>query len=142
MGRTASAGSMIFWGALGAGLGLAAGFALGEWVGEVNRPRLRRVARRLAEPPAPRLTASAGARAATVVLGNEPSLRDFRLEACAVSPGVVELRGWVASRPARSLAARVVSRVPGIDSVINSILVRGEDDLRPATSDDAADQSA
>lgn len=142
MGRKASAGSMLIWGALGAGLGLAAGFALGEWVGDVNRPRLRRAARRLAEPAAPRLTAAAGARAANVVLGSEPSLRDYQLEACAVSPGVVELRGWVPSRAARTLAGRLVRGVPGIDSVTNSILVRGEDDFRPATADDAADQSA
>jgi hypothetical protein len=43
----------------------------------------------------------------------------------------VELRGWVPSRPVRAAAARIAGTVPGVDRVINSILVRGEDD-RPA----------
>jgi hypothetical protein len=131
----------LFWGALGAGVGLLAGFALGEWVGDVNRPRLRRAAQRLQAPAPTRLTAAAGARAAAAALAAEPALADYRLDALAIGAGAVELRGWVASRAARALAARRVRAVPGIESVTNSILVRGEDDLRTADTE-ASDQSA
>ena len=140
MRRDESDGS-LWWGALGAGVGLVTGFALGEWVGDVNRPRLRRAARRLQTPSPTRLTAAAGARAAGAAIAAEPALAEYRLEALAIGAGAVELRGWVTSRAARALAARRVRAVPGIESVINSILVRGEDDLRTADTE-ASDQSA
>ncbi|HJP57023.1 MAG TPA: BON domain-containing protein, partial [Gemmatimonadales bacterium] len=50
-------------------------------------------------------------------------------EVVALSRSAVELRGWVASRATRALAARVAGSVAGVDTVINNILVRGEDDL-------------
>ncbi|HUF35142.1 MAG TPA: BON domain-containing protein, partial [Gemmatimonadales bacterium] len=59
-----------------------------------------------------------------------------------VARGVVELRGWVPGRAARTLAGRTALAVPGIESVINSILVRGEDDQSPPGRPRAADQSA
>ncbi|MBA2628396.1 MAG: BON domain-containing protein [Gemmatimonadales bacterium] len=58
-------------------------------------------------------------------------MRGLGLEAVAIARGNVELRGWVSSRATRALAARVVRAVPGIDTVTNNILVRGEDDLTP-----------
>jgi hypothetical protein len=48
----------------------------------------------------------------------------------------------VGDRAARTLAARVARAVPGIESVINSILVRGEDDRIIPGSKRATDQSA
>ena len=59
-----------------------------------------------------------------------------------MSRGTVELRGWVTDRAARTLAARVARVVAGIDTVINSILVRGEDDRIIPDSKRANDQSA
>ena len=59
-----------------------------------------------------------------------------------MSRGVVELRGWVPSRAARTLAGRTALAVPGIESVINSILVRGEDDQALPEEPRATDQSA
>jgi osmotically-inducible protein OsmY len=59
----------------------------------------------------------------------------------AVNRGTVELRGWVTDRGASTLAARVACAVPGIDTVINSILVRGEDDSFPGGKG-VTDQSA
>jgi hypothetical protein len=53
----------------------------------------------------------------------------------------VELRGWVTDRSSRTLAARVACAVPGIETVINSILVRGEDDSFPGGKR-VTDQSA
>ena len=63
-------------------------------------------------------------------------------EAEVVSRGVVELRGWVPSRLARTVAGRAALAVPGIESVINSILVRGEDDQARAEEPRANDQTA
>jgi hypothetical protein len=141
-GERMSGTQMILWTGLGLGAGLAAGFALSEWVGGVSRKRVRGVAHRLRQPTPTRLTTSASARAAEAALGAEPRLAGVAIETLAIARGVVELRGWVPSRPIRTLACRTALAAPGIDSVINSLLVRGEDD-QPRTQDSrATDQSA
>ena len=132
----------MLWTALGVGSGLLAGIALSEWVGEVNRGRVRRVADRLRESGPHRLTASASVRAVEVALRADPRLAGLSIEARAVSRGAVELRGWVPSRSIRTAAGRTALAVPGIESVINSILVRGEDDRPSPDQPRAADQSA
>jgi osmotically-inducible protein OsmY len=71
----------------------------------------------------------------------EPRLAGVSLEAIAVNRGTVELRGWVKDRGSRALAGRIACAVPGIDTVINSILVRGEDDTFPGGKR-VTDQSA
>jgi hypothetical protein len=142
--RDELSGTQIFlWTTIGVGTGLVAGFALSEWVGGVNRTRFRRATRRLGQPtPAPATTTpAASARAVDAAIHAEPRLAGFAIEVMAVSRGTVELRGWVTSRGSRALAARVAGGVPGIDSVINSILVRGEDDSFPGGKR-VADQSA
>ena len=128
------------WAGLGVATGLVAGFALSEWVGGVSRPRVKRLVRRRPRPPRPSLTPAAGARAAGAALAAEPTLRDLGLQATAVAVGVVELHGWVPSRALRARAGRAARGVAGIEHVVNSILVRGEDDLDPRNR--AADQSA
>jgi hypothetical protein len=131
------------WAALGVAGGLVAGFALGEWVGDLNRPRLRRIARRMQErDTAPVLGPAAAARAALAALRADRTLEDLDLTATAVASGVVELRGWVPSRSLRTRAARVAVAVPGINSVINRILVHGEDDRTLPADLKATDQSA
>jgi hypothetical protein len=133
---------IVLWGSLGMGLGLVAGFALSEWVGGINRTRVQKVARRLREGAPGRLTTSASARAVAAALDAEPRLAGLGIQPLAVSRGVVELRGWVPTRAARTIAGRTALATPGIESVINSLLVRGEDDLRPAPGARATDQSA
>ena len=111
------------------GTGLLAAFALSEWVGGVNRTRVRRVARRLPEtraaPGSPRPHRPAPSRWR---LQAEPRLAGLQHRGGAGQPRRVELRGWVPSRLARTVAGRAALAVPGVESVINSILVRGEDD--------------
>jgi hypothetical protein len=124
------------WAGLGVLTGLVTGFALSEWVGGVSRPRVKRLVTRRQRPS---LTAAACARAAAAALLADPSLRDLNLQASAVAAGVVELHGWVSSRALRTRAGSAARAVAGIDRVINSILVRGEDDLDPRN---AANQSA
>lgn len=138
-----SGGEVVWWTALGVGSGLLAAIALSEWVGEVNPGRVRRVADRLRESAsARRLTASASVRAVEVALRSDPRLAGLSIEARAVSRGAVELRGWVPNRTTRTAAGRTALAVPGIESVINSILVRGEDDRPSPDQPRAADQSA
>jgi hypothetical protein len=137
-----SAGDTLLWTALGVGTGLLAAFALSEWTGNVNRVRVGRVARRLRTAPPTRLTIAASARAVEVALQAEPRLAGMKIDALPVGRGVVELRGWVPSRLARTAAGRTALAVAGIESVINSILVRGEDDQPPAEGTRATDQSA
>lgn len=133
---------ITLWSGLGIGVGLLAGFALSEWVGGVNRMRVQGVARRLREGAPSRLTTSATARSVAAALDAEPRLTGLGIQALAMARGVVELRGWVPTRPARTLAGRTALAAPGIESVINSLLVRGEDDVRPAADSRATDQSA
>lgn len=137
-----SGGEVVLWTALGLGSGLLAAIALSEWVGDVNPGRVRRVADRLRESGPTRLTASASVRAVEVALRADPRLAGLSIEARAVSRGAVELRGWVPSRITRTAAGRTALAVPGIESVINSILVRGEDDRPSPDQPRAADQSA
>ena len=135
-------GEVMLWTALGVGSGLLAANALSEWVGDVKPARVPRVADRHRENEPTRLTASASARAVDVALRAEPRLAGLSIEARAVSRGAVELRGRVPSRSLRTIAGRAALAVPGIESVINSILVRGEDDRPSPDQSRAADQSA
>jgi osmotically-inducible protein OsmY len=137
-----SGGAVLWWTALGVGSGLLAAIALSEWVGDVNPARVRRAADRLRESGPTRLTASASVRAVEVALRADPRLAGLSIEARGVSRGAVELRGWVPSRSVRTAAGRTALAVPGIESVINSILVRGEDDRPSPDQPRAADQSA
>jgi hypothetical protein len=138
-----SGGEVVLWTALGVGSGLLAAIALSSWVGDVNPGRVRRAADRLRESgPPTRLTASASVRAVEGALRAEPRLAGLAIEARAVSRGAVELRGWVPSRNIRTTAGRTALAVPGIESVINSLLVRGEDDRPSPDQSRAADQSA
>jgi hypothetical protein len=133
---------VLLWTTLGLGTGLVAGFALSEWTGGVNRPRMRRAAQRLSHSAPVRLTPAASARAVDAALRTEPRLSRFSIEVVPISRGTVELRGWVTERASRTLAARVACAVSGIDTVINSILVRGEDDRVIPSGKRVKDQSA
>ena len=136
-------GAQIFlWTTFGVGTGLLAGFALSEWMGGVTGPRMQGVARRLGQAAQGRPTAAASARAVDAALRAEPRLAGFTIEVVAVSKGTVELRGWVNDRATRTLAARVACAASGIDTVINSILVRGEDDRVIPGDKRVTDQSA
>ena len=116
-------------------LGAAAGFAAATWFG----PRLREVGAGLGrlltgdeEEPQPHSSHLAsrvrGAFAA------DPLLASLELEPIPVSAGMVELHGWVATRSERARAWRVARAVPGIESIVNCILVHGEDDPAPGTT--------
>ena len=137
-----SAAQIFLWTTLGVGTGIIAGFALSEWTGGVNPPRVRRAAHRLGQSAQVRLSPAGSARAVNAALQAEPRLSAFAIEVVPINRGTVELRGWVTTRGARTLAARVACAVQGIDTVINSILVRGEDDRIIPGGKRVKDQSA
>jgi BON domain-containing protein len=137
-----SATQILLWSTFGVGTGLLAGLALGEWVGGVNRTRVRRVTQRLGSSVGLHHTSAASARAVETALGSEKRLAGCTLEVVPISRNSVELRGWVGDRAARTVAARVACAVPGVETVINSILVRGEDDRVIPGGKRVTDQSA
>ncbi len=133
---------ILAWATLGVGAGLAVGFALGDWTGGVNPARVRGAARRFREGSPLRLTPAASVQAVEAALHAEPRLAGLRIEVLSFSRGVVELRGWVPTRLARAVAGRAALAPPGIDSIINSILVHGEDDQAMQKAPRLTDQSA
>jgi hypothetical protein len=143
--RKLSALQIASWSTAGLVAGLATGWALSEWAGGVNRPRLQRMATRMRERerlPRPALSPAAGARAVTAALRADAKLAEHSLRASPFGPGAIELHGWVPNRPTRAHAERVARTVPGIESVINRLLVRGEDDRNLPSDLRTTDQSA
>jgi len=121
-----SRGEVLGWSVVGFGAGVIGGLWAAGWLGRVTRGRLTDAVRAVRT----RGRASPVALAASVreVLAADPTLAPHELGALAVSRGTVELTGWVPDRPTRARAFRVANQVPGLDGIINSILVRGEDE--------------
>lgn len=138
MRHRSSASELLAWMLVGTAVGVAAGFALGEWFGPVRRRPAARTTpegdTRDAVPPVRPGTAET-TRRAVAALAQEPALRTLELTPIAVSPGVVELHGWVPTRGLRARAARAVAAAPGIDTLVNCLLVHGEDDTLPDVPD-------
>jgi BON domain len=137
-----SASELLAWTLLGAAAGVVAGFVLGEWIGPLTPSRAGRALARAkgARESGPRLKTSETARAARRALKADAQLSALELEPIAVGPGVVQLHGWVPNRGLRTRATRIVAAVPGIDSLVNCLLVHGEDDA--AATRDVTDQPA
>ena len=139
-----SATELLGWVLAGLGVGLVAGLVLSEWLGEVNQGRLARTLDRWQDPsePVSPLSPTTATRAALAVIHRDEALRVCDLEPIGVRAGVIELHGWVSSRSLRARAARLVAAVPGIESLINCILVHGEDDSSSSPGRDLAGQTA
>jgi hypothetical protein len=118
---------LLGWSVGGAALGLAAGLIVNETLGEVGPARIKGLVRKR-RPPAPARTGQL-ARLVRQALRADPALSHLTLDALAVSARTVELHGWVETRMERTRAARVARVVPGLESLINCILVHGEDDF-------------
>jgi osmotically-inducible protein OsmY len=125
--RRTSLVGLLGWSVGGAALGLAAGLIVSETLGEVGPARIRGMVRKRRRP-APARTGQL-ARLVRQALRLDPALSLLTLHALAVSAGTVELHGWVGTRALRARAARVARGVPGVDAIINCILVHGEDDF-------------
>jgi hypothetical protein len=127
-----SQAEILGWSVVGFGAGLLGGLLAAGRLGRVTRGRLGDEVRAFRA----RSTTSA------VAFRADPALASLDLSAVAVSRGTVELAGWVPDRGTRARAMRVANGVPGLEAVINSILVHGEDDLAGAPDLTLADQPA
>ncbi len=132
-------GQALGWSAIGFGAGVVTGFLTGQWLGRVTRARIGSdmLGPEIPGPPGPSLV-----RAAAEAIDADPRLQPHGLKANLVTGRTVELSGWVPDRPTRTRAMRLIHSLPGIDSVINSILVHGEDDFDVPPDESPATQSA
>ncbi len=124
------------------------GLALGFVGGVLTRDRLGTTVSRSPEgAPATtdsrprRATAGTTRRMVQEALARDEAWQGLELEVSGVAPGVIELRGWVGDRLTRARLIRFVRALPGVDRLIDSLMVRGEDD-RPGPSTDQTHQTA
>jgi hypothetical protein len=136
-----SSGEVLGWTLAGLTTGLLGGVALAAWFGRGGRHRIRRAISQWKPAAAPARNIATPARSTQTAL-DASELRQFRIEVIGVMPGMVELHGWVPTRGIRASAARIAAGVPGIDRVVNCILVRGEDDKGAQEPHPIANQSA
>jgi hypothetical protein len=131
----------VGWTLAGFGIGLLAGAALGMLTGRGAPTRVRRALGSWRSPKPAQPTVSTAVREVRAAI-EQTDLRPFSIQVTPVKPGVVELRGWVPTRTIRARAVRVAAAVPGIEQVVNNLLVRGEDDKRLKAVPNLADQTA
>lgn len=130
-------------------LGAALGFVLSEELGRVNSGRIRRAYGQLRTPAggadavlwsaddAERLEAAVlDALNRQVVLARRP------IRVNVLGLGLVELTGRVAHISEVALAADVVQEVPGVDTVLNHLLIEGVDETTVAVPGPSAPRAA
>lgn len=125
------------WALCGLAVGLAAGFLLGELLGSGGPRRLGRlIGRRTLRDHARGARGDSIARVEQA-LAADPALRDDPIQVRSRGQRGLELRGWVGTRAARTLAHRIARSAAGPLDVANRLLVRGEDDRldRPVRED-------
>lgn len=120
--------------------GLAIGGVLGILLAELLAPAAQRASKRIGKPGRPSVAELV--HDAQAVLDADVPLRECALEVIPVGRGSIELHGWVADRRARTRAATLVAQGVNADSVINCILVRGEDDVTAPPAGDGDDDDA
>jgi hypothetical protein len=108
------------------GLGLMAGLVAGEWLGGVDAARVRRAVKGL-RPELPPGDAAALEGVVRRALRARPTTRYLKVRVRAAGERLVELTGRVGDAVARERAGTVAREaVPGC-TVINRLLVEGED---------------
>ena len=117
-------------------LGLAAGALAGFLLGELWGPTASRAIRTPKRTPR---TGSAAALvdAAHLALGADEAVAASNLRVVPLGRSAIELHGWVPNRATRARAIRHVREALPEASVIDCLLVRGEDDgaLEPPHAD-------
>lgn len=66
---------------------------------------------------------------------NDPILSERAIDIGALDEGIVELTGWVNSTDEAEQAVVITRGVPGVDTVVNRLAVRSEEDLDEAAED-------
>ncbi|MGQ0702764.1 MAG: BON domain-containing protein [Gemmatimonadales bacterium] len=132
--RERRVGEVIAWALCGVLAGVAAGFVVSELVGANAHHRLGRLVRyRKPAHHTPRGRLELMAKVLDAIAA-EPALSEQAIEVRSRGSRGLELRGWVQSRGARTLAYRLARAASGGVEIANRLLVRGEDDHaeRPA----------
>ncbi|NOT09469.1 MAG: hypothetical protein HOP28_14860, partial [Gemmatimonadales bacterium] len=119
------------WALLGFGAGLAAGFVIGELFGTGGGRRVKRLVRTLVDGRKKPESRSALAQRGLDALSADVRLAGEAFELLAVGRTGFELHGWVADRATRGVAIRIAREALAAVSVVNCLLVRGEDDAPP-----------
>ncbi len=112
--------------AAGFGVGLLAGLVAGEWLGDVDADRVRRAVRRLRPPEAPP-DAAGIERTVRNALEAEARTRYLKARPRVLGEKLLELVGRVPTQAARERAAAVARQAAPGFTVINRLLVEGQD---------------
>ncbi len=119
--------------AAGFGVGLLAGLVAGEWLGDVDADRVRRAVNHLRPDAAPP-DASAIERTIRNALQAEAGTRYLKVRPRVLSEKLLELIGRVPTPAARERGGAVAqAAAPGF-TVINRLLVEGQDVPRGSTA--------
>jgi hypothetical protein len=70
---------------------------------------------------------------------NDPILSERAIDIGALDEGIVELTGWVNSTDEAEQAVVITRGVPGVDTVVNRLAVRSEEDLFDEAAEDYDD---
>lgn len=111
-------------------IGTAAGMALGGSVGAVHRGRVRDTFGRLSRGA--RRVPEDLAQAVTAALREDEATSDLDVHVQIGDQGLVELTGVVSDATVRRVAADVARAVPGVEVVVNRIMLRGASGGRSA----------
>ncbi len=115
---------------IGLGVGLAAGFLLGELYSGTGLRRVRRAVERWRAKSPDRPTAQALTIEVQTALAPLLGTDSQSLELIAVGRNGLELHGWVASRSARARSIATARRIAGpARPLVDRLLVWGEDDV-------------
>jgi hypothetical protein len=124
--RNGSVAGIALAAAAGFGVGLLAGLVAGEWLGDVDAARVKRAVHRLRPPAGPADTAGIE-RTVRNALDAEAGTRYLKARPHVLGQKLLELVGRVPNPAARERAAAVArAAAPGF-TVINRLLVEGQD---------------
>lgn len=140
MSERPSSTELLAWTLVGLATGLVAGAVASAWLRpdpDHTEPAEPKPEKERARP----LRVADAARVVLERLQGDSALGGLELDVLAVGPGAIELHGWTSTRAQRTRAARLAASVPGVTTLVNSLLVHGEDDY-PTPVLDADDQSA
>jgi hypothetical protein len=119
--------SLTLMATAGFALGVIGGMLLGGSVGPLHAERVRGALSRLRghpDRPAQPDKLEGDVRDA---LRDDEATRDLDLEVHVVAPGLLELTGVASDALVRRAAADIARAVPGVEVVVNRILLRGTD---------------
>lgn len=121
-------GHSALWMVAGFAVGALAGWLAGELTGGLTRQRMNQYVSGLRRPATDREAPATPRERVRAALDADPDLRRLALEVIPAGRGAVELHGWVPSRTLRARATRLAATAAGATRLIDSLLVRGEDD--------------